>query len=515
MRGAGWQQSRVGLVVAGLALLAAVPGILAAAGVRNPAALATSAGVAAVVVALAGVWQERYRRMAERGEALELEVAGGCLVLSSGRLPQVRDVTDPVQLGVHPSAPAKSVTGDGLERVPPYIPRDIDVELRERLASGGFVLLVGESAAGKSRAAFEAMSSTLADHVLVAPSGQDGLVAAVDKAAQMPRCVLWLNDLERFAGESGLTRTQVTRLLPGQRQHRVILATLRAVEEERLTTVSAGNETMGREAREMLEQADRIRLDRRFSRTELAAARTQDWDARIADALAHAGEYGIAEYLAAGPELLRDFENAWDVGAHPRGAALVAAAIDCRRAGYQSPLPRPLLEQLHQMYLEERGGDRLRPEPFHEAWQWATLLRRSTTALLQPTGDVGTVTVFDYLVDVAQRRAGSAGRVAEKVVITALAYAPLADVVGLAYKAHNEGSYTIAADAWAKAVAEDRANRGDDDMRTMANWYNLAVALRASGRLEEAEREHSALMEVWRLSYGGGTPIIDRRWDES
>ena len=76
----------------------------------------------------------------------------GCLVLSGGRLPKVREVADPVMLGVHPSPPvhpgSRAPTGELLlEKVPAYVPRDVDDELRRRLAVSGFVLVVGESTA--------------------------------------------------------------------------------------------------------------------------------------------------------------------------------------------------------------------------------------------------------------------------------------------------------------------------------------------------------------------------------
>jgi hypothetical protein len=68
-------------------------------------------------------------------------------------------------------------------------------DLRERLAAGGFVLLAGDSAAGKSRAAFEAMTATLPGHLLTCPASRDAVTAAVARAAQARRCVLWLDDL--------------------------------------------------------------------------------------------------------------------------------------------------------------------------------------------------------------------------------------------------------------------------------------------------------------------------------
>jgi hypothetical protein len=76
--------------------------------------------------------------------------------------------------------------------------------------------------------------------------------------------------------------------------------------------------------------------------------------------------FGVAEYLAAGPQLLAEWRDAWSPGQHPRGAALVAAAVDARRAGLHTPVAEALLRRLHEHYLTERGGSTLRPEPFEQ-----------------------------------------------------------------------------------------------------------------------------------------------------
>src|SRR5690606_7584329 len=324
------------------------------------------------------------------------------LVLPSGRLPRVADLTDPLQLGVHP---AITLPDSPRTEPPAYIPRDVDEEVRKGLAGGGFVLLVGDSTAGKSRTAYEAVRATLPDHVLVAPHDRATLPAAIESCMREQRAGLWLSDLEYYLGPGGLTREQIARITSGS-GHRVIVATLRSAEQARLTSPANDPDDAMRAAerqiREALEQACAIRLPRIFSQTELDRAQTRKWDARVSSALEHADECGIAEYLASGPELQRLFEDAWDVGVNPRGAALVAAAIDCRRAGYTSPLPRTLLAELHTTYLSSKGGHRLQPEPLEEAWDWATRPRRATTALLSPVSGAADdiVTVFAYLVDV-------------------------------------------------------------------------------------------------------------------
>ncbi|MGH4008942.1 MAG: tetratricopeptide repeat protein, partial [Pseudonocardiaceae bacterium] len=510
-----WRASQLLLAVLGLAVLAAVPAVLRVAGVTNVWVL----GAAVVVAAVAGAagWQERYKRVVQRRDEQSWRIEDGCLVLGSGRLPRVREITDPIALGVHPSAPAETV-GQGVgqsvpgSRVPPYVPRDVDERLRERLARGGFVILVGHSTAGKSRTAYEAITATLAEHVVIAPDGREALAAAVGKAAQTKRCVLWLNDLEQFLGAGGgLTRTQVSRVLSGAGHHRVIVATLRAVEERRFTEdQQTGEESAVREmmqqVRQTLEQAERIEVGRLFSPAEQDRARVRAWDGRIAQALEHAGEYGIAEYLAAGPELLRDLHNAWEAGANPRGAALVAAAIDCRRAGYLSALPRQLLTELHERYLDQRGGQRLRPESLDDAWAWVTRPRRATTALLAPVSGLPAVQVFDYLVDQAQRRAEPTDQVSDQVITTTLGYATSSDAATIAELAYAQGRYALAAQTLTQAYHARRAEHGEEHPDTLTNRNNLASVLRGLGRLEEAETEHRAVLQIRRRVLGEEHP---------
>jgi tetratricopeptide (TPR) repeat protein len=122
-------------------------------------------------------------------------------------------------------------------------------------------------------------------------------------------------------------------------------------------------------------------------------------DRRIQTALPMTTTFGLAELLANGPELARDWEAAWEPGNHPRGAALVAAAVDCRRAGLHEPVPADLLDRLAAHYLADRGGEAaLRPEPLDAALRWATEPARGASSLLLPAA--GTYLAFDYLIDV-------------------------------------------------------------------------------------------------------------------
>src|ERR1700722_3675953 len=164
-----WWAKRPALVTAGLALLGGTSAILTAAKATNPLALAGADGAAAASLVFGAAWQERYRRHAQRRDDQGFRLQDGCLVLADGRLPFAREITNPVVLGVHQAAavPATEVP-ESAAGIPAYVPRDVDGQLRECLLAGGFVLLVGDSTAGKSRTAFEALHA-LPGHVLVCP----------------------------------------------------------------------------------------------------------------------------------------------------------------------------------------------------------------------------------------------------------------------------------------------------------------------------------------------------------
>jgi hypothetical protein len=239
--------------------------------------------------------------------------------------------------------------------------------------------------------------------------------------------VLWLDDLERFAGPDGLTRAAIGRVLDGRRHHRLIVATMRDGELERHGSDDAGAGKVDRElqrsVRDVIEQAQKVEVHGAFSSAEFSRARGST-DARIIWALAHAGEYGITQCLAAAPRLLRAWRSGW--GSSPRGAALVAAAVDCRRAGLTSPLPRRLLEELHQIYLSRHGGSSP-PEPLETAWNWATTSPDGATVALLRRADQSGYTVFDYLVDSAQRHRTADDLIPRQVLVRALRYADPAE----------------------------------------------------------------------------------------
>jgi eukaryotic-like serine/threonine-protein kinase len=95
------------------------------------------------------------------------QIGDELLVDGRGRLPRVGDIVDPTIVGVHRAA-ALTVGDSSSAHTPPFIPRDCSAELEDAVRHGGFVLVIGESAAGKSRAAFEAIRTCLPAEYLAA-----------------------------------------------------------------------------------------------------------------------------------------------------------------------------------------------------------------------------------------------------------------------------------------------------------------------------------------------------------
>lgn len=216
--------------------------------------------------------------------------------------------------------------------------------------------------------------------------------------------VVWLDDLERFLGDGGLTTSVLRRLLlPPDRT--VVVATMRSHEYDRFRDRNeaefiGADRAVWREGRAVLRQAQVVHLERRWTTQEQSRVLVHTSDHRFAQALEVADRFGIAETLAAGPELAEAWRHGWTPGHHPRGAALVAAAVGARNAGYHRALPLEVLNRMHSAYLAERGGTELHPEPIEEAVRWATTptFPNGANSLLIGSTEQGYL-AFDYLID--------------------------------------------------------------------------------------------------------------------
>lgn len=415
-------------------------------------------------------------------------------------LPRVRDCSDPIAWGVHP---APSLNGD---RVPPYVERDIDFDLASLLRPGSFVLLTGDSTAGKSRCAYEALISRFGDRFLYRP--QDGGDLARGMAhLEKGNLTIWLDDLERFLSPPAVTGEMIDAALQAGA---VVIGTIRA---EQLSLVSprmmpgqnSQLQASLRNSRGVISRSHVIYLDRRWSEQEIARVRGVD-DPRLKDAVRHSSEVGIAEYLAAGPQLMLDWRSAWAPGLNPRGASLVAAAVDFRRIGIGWPIPRQVLLGIHDEYLKQRGGARLRPESTQDAFHWATQPLHATSSLLIPDGDDAYV-AFDYLPDAISREHNSP-RPPDFIWEYAIETLPPKALHFIGHKAEEFGRVEIAEKAYALS-ADAGMGEGSFHLGYFATqrgepeeaeyWFrraisqgnllahaNLAITLQQNGRPTEA-----------------------------
>ncbi|WP_406346918.1 hypothetical protein [Streptomyces sp. NBC_00648] len=362
---------------------------------------AVAAGVGAALSAGAAVVSERLRP-SERPRHLRREWPDHLAKSQPGLLPRVFQLGDPADWGVH--CTRRGVEHDGSRVTTPYVPRDVDGQMGEALSRGGFVLLLGESAAGKSRTAFEAVRRHLPDHAWVCPFTRRSIEVAVDAACRASRSVLWLDDLENYLGPDGLTEALVRRMLDHPRAEVVLVATIRSEEHCRYdaregSRLTGADRDLWRTERGVVDQARVIRVERMWSWAEIERARQQAApDRPLTLALRASSRYGIAESLACGPELVNAWRDAWSRGAHPRGAALVTAVVDYRRAGLRRPIPLVWARADHEPYLRARGGAQLlSAETLDRALAWACQPVRATSGLLVHDPTTDHLLAFDYL----------------------------------------------------------------------------------------------------------------------
>ncbi|WP_328839885.1 tetratricopeptide repeat protein [Streptomyces europaeiscabiei] len=364
------------------------------------------------------------------------------------------DEVTATELGVHHAA------ADAAGDLPPYVERQIDKELRTRISriprTGEPILIVGDSTAGKTRAAFEALKECFSNHLVFAPYDGHDLVSSLPSLVESKKiCVLWLDNLERYIGPEGLT-PQVLGLL--RRARIPIISTMRAEQYRQLVPAvtqyaSTSNDERINLGRRILEQIHVMVLTRLWAPEEIERARRVD-DARVQGAVAFSTHYGVAEYLAAGPRLYQEWILAWGPGINPRGAALVAAAVDCVRAGITHAVTRELLVDMHEAYLARVGGAVLRPEAIEEAFEWATSLRFGVTSLLMPAAEhPGRFKVFDYLADEFMRSNASQSIPHDswRIILEFAKDDNSTYLVGLA--AETNGETEIAEEAWRESAS--------------------------------------------------------------
>jgi len=387
---------------------------------------------------------------------------------------RVRDA-EPRQLGVHAAIHVDSAPGE----LPVYVPRDIDVRLRTALKArtqrGCFVLLVGGSSVGKTRTMYEAVLDVLPDWWLVHPDPDAPGMLHTLAAAPAPRTVVWLDELQRYL-RSGLTAGSIRSFL---RDGTVLAATMWPDEYRRriVRRQPGGLDDPHASDRELLELAKVLDLTGELTAAEQARARElAPNDARLRAALA-TGDAGMTQVLAAGPQLVRWWEQA-----PPYARAVITAAVDARRLGATSPLPADLLAEAAPGYLTAEQRATAPDDWLQHALDYAATPLHGAASALTPTaskmgmGRADGYTAADYLLQ--------HGRLVRRIAFPPLALWE-ACLTGLSDAADLFAVGQAAGDRLLLDLAKRFYRSAGHFPR--AAWL-LSDLLRAQGRADEAEQ---------------------------
>lgn len=310
---------------------------------------------------------------------------------------------DPIKLGVHPPIESSAGVGGAL---PQYVARDADggpdgirAKMAELAERGGFLLITGNSAAGKTRSAYEAVLEIVPDWRLEAPLDSESLGALI--GAIQTDTVLWLDELGLFLNTDDGATAALLRLLVDGVPRVIVVGTLWSQRYAKITADAANDPAKWVQGRLLdlamvLPMADVFSDDERDRAEEYAQQ-----DDRIAAAL-RSEDYGATQVLAAAPQLMARWRHAEEVD-----RALMDAAIDLARFGGPRSLTVEMLRALTPLYCSERTRGRARTSWLADALAYATAKLKGATATLEPIaehiGNVSRYVVADYLLQAADR----------------------------------------------------------------------------------------------------------------
>jgi hypothetical protein len=277
--------------------------------------------------------------------------------------------------------------------------------------TGGFVALVGEPAAGKSRSAYEAVQAVLPDWTLVpARMPQDLAQSAREEASSR---IVWLDDMSRLLGTHHEDLAADFVRLMGSRQPVVLIGMLWRSSYDHYSGPGGAGESdtypsslppTPSATKEILRLARVILVPDELSNSELERAEeAARYDAQISSAL-EVDEFGLFQTLAGAPELLRR----WRSGKHP-GNAVITAAVDACLLGSTEPLARKYLEDAAPGYLPPAQLARLSPLWADDALAYAEARVDGPCAALSPVpadlpGTLAGYTPADVLVKAGQEQ---------------------------------------------------------------------------------------------------------------
>ncbi|MEN3540798.1 tetratricopeptide repeat protein [Microbispora sp. ZYX-F-249] len=434
-----------------------------------------------IALPILGHGLEVRHRTAEERQARIQHLNTLLAVGSAERLPRLADLTVE-QFGATPTRYTR--TGQD-----PYVPRSPDDEqLRATLRADGppfpFVLVWGPTKAGKTRLLAEALHAALPPdtHVVIPVNGPalaDLAHRGLPFAPGVPALV-YLDDLT-VADLEALT----TSVLEAVTSRAVLATTMTA---KRRSQILSSTADITRTAHAALA---RTHHDGQGHELVFRAPTAKE---RVEAERLYPGETfrgSIAETLVGGAELIAKYRAGQDT--NPAGYALVQAAIDCRRAGWNRPVTDAELRRLFGLYLPQvRAGMPATTAAYQAGLhEWAAVPIASQVALLNPAlptpRRVGTAAeagwvVLDHVVSADDGALdGYAARpIPDDLWIELIDLGGPSDADAITYAALNRGQLHHAV-----AAARKAATSADPDEAASAA-FNLGVLLAEQGDVEGA-----------------------------
>jgi hypothetical protein len=297
---------------------------------------------------------------------------------------------DLTSLGIKPTPELRQMSQAG--KRPPYVQRAIDDRLRGAVRDHPFVLVIGKSCTGKSRATFEALASEFPGRTLIVPprpaSDREALrkIAAPEFRIHTKKspAILWLDDVDEFTDNGALNQDTLAALLGKRSPSIQLVATIRDDQYTQRTAYrpqsggkseSALRNSFG-DAAQVFPHAEHVVFKAPWTPAEAEAARQQYPNVQFDP------EIGLGAQLVGGPELAERLT----LGVDPLGLAVALAAIDARRAGLLRPLTRGELEKLWSIYLPPRPEAPATGE-FKQGLDWACAPTAGGVSALTKTAD--------------------------------------------------------------------------------------------------------------------------------
>src|SRR5580700_4435900 len=364
-----------------------------------------------------------------------------------------------------------------------YIRRDfeeqLDAAIRGALAGTGprLVMLCGETKAGKTRAAFQALERCeLNDAWLVEP--RDGACVEVllrDGTLPEQWCplVIWLDDIERYAAGDA-TGLDVSMLRNLQCDRRMLL----------LATEGGRGRRRYAESSELSDPVEQLRniatcVEVPVALTDEELARTRD--AYGEDFAAESEHVGLGRRMVATDELKRKLTTGQqDPKSDPcrEGIAVMRAVSSWRRAGAESPLDTEQIDTLYRDYLP----DDLDPSDALLArglkWARTPLSNTGISLLRKATDGSGRFEAYDLASEVAASTWPQASGASLQSIID---IATPQDCYQLAIVAYQNDDDDLA------TLLFGRAEASDDERLAGVSALNLGILLAKHGQAEQAQ----------------------------